>query len=369
LTRFPKVTKLIRKTRGRRRGCLPKTCFWEGRVAMKDQIKPFEGGLMKVRFFLATVLSLFWVMTIFCLANAQGDYPNKPIQIYVGQPPGGSTDLLVRALAQDVKNYLGQDIVAVNKPGAAGTVSAVQVASAKPDGYILGGNPTAAFTIGPFFQDLSVDLVAETTPILTYAKFYGGVFVKADSPFKSFKDLLEYAKKNPGKLTYGHPSVGTRSHLIMEMIAAQEGLNINFVAFPGDAPEVAAILGGHVLAGGASAGTIWTSQIQAGQLRFLAVEEPIYLFPEVPTLGQLGYQISLPIYVFLFGPKNLPELVLKKLEGAFSKAVQNPAFKDFTRKNVVYTEKNLSHEELVRFLPAEKAKAGEIIKKLGLKKK
>jgi tripartite-type tricarboxylate transporter receptor subunit TctC len=314
------------------------------------------------------LLSILLMMIFPGLVQSQADYPNKPIQILVGQPPGGSTDLLTRMLAQEAKTTLGQDIVIVNKPGAAGTVSAVQVAAAKPDGYTLGTNPTAAFTIGPHLQDLSVDLVTETTPIVSFAKFYGGFFVKTDSPFKSLKDLLDYARKNPNKLSYGHPGVGTRSHLVMEMIAGQEGLKVNFVAFAGDAPAVAALLGGHVLAVGASAGTIWTSQIQAGQLRFLAAEEPIYLFPDVPAIREYGYQISLPIVVYLFGPKNLPEAAVRKLEDAFHKATQTPAFKDFARKNVVYSEKHLSREELVKFLPVEKAKAGDIIKKLGLGK-
>jgi len=322
-------------------------------------------GIISAAVFFSTLL----IMVFPGLVQSQADYPNKPIQILVGQPPGGSTDVLTRMLVPEAKTILGQDIVVVNKPGAAGTVSAVQVAGAKPDGYTLGTNPSAAFTIGPHMQDLSVDLVADSTPIVSFAKYYGGVFVKTDSPFKNLKDLLDYARKNPNKLSYGHPGVGTRSHLVMEMIAAQEGLKINFVAFAGDAPAVSALLGGHVLAVGASAGTIWTSQIQAGQLRLLAVEEPIYLFPDVPALREYGYQISLQIVVFLFGPKNLPEGIAKKLEDAFHKATQNPAFKDFARKNVVYSEKHLLREELVKFLPAEKAKAGEIVKKLGLGKK
>jgi len=324
---------------------------------------------MKTRFFFIIFFCLLFMMIFPGVLGAHVDYPTKPIQILVGQPAGGSTDILARALAQDVKNYLGQDIVVINKAGAAGTVSALQVATAKPDGYTLGANPSAAFTIGPFLQDLSVDLVKETTPILSFAKFYGGIFAKSDSPFKNLKDFLEYAKKNPGKATYGHPGVGTRSHLVMEMIAAQEGIKMNFVAFPGDAPEVAALLGGHVLAGGGNAGTIWTSQVQAGGLRLLAVEEPMYLFPKIQTLAELGYSYSMPLVVFLFGPKNLPEPTAKKLEDAFNKSSRTPAFKNLAKENMVYAEKNMAGEELARFLQTEKTKTGDFIKKVGLGKK
>ena len=322
---------------------------------------------MRTTLFLVTLLSLF-VMVIGPV-NAQVDFPNRPIQILNGYAPGGSVDVLARALAQEAKRFLGQEVVIVNKPGAGGTVAAISVATSKPDGYTLGATPSSTFTVSPNLLELSTDIVKETTPLLSIAKYNVAVFVKSDSPFKSLKDLLEFAKKNPGKLTYGHPGVGTRSHLIMEMIAAHEGIRMNFVAFAGDAPEVAAILGGHVLAGGASAGTIWTSQIQAGQLRFLAAEERMYLFPEVPTLAELGYPYSLPIFLFVFGPKTLPEPVLKKLEDAFNKAVENPVFKDLTRKNMVYAEKNIYREELAKFLQTEKARTGEFIKKVGLGKK
>ena len=303
------------------------------------------------------------------LSNAQVDYPTKPIQVLVGYPPGGSTDILIRALAEEAKKYLGKEVVIINKPGAAGTVGGIQVAIANPDGYTLGAIVSTAFTISPFLMDVSVDLVTQTTPILSFAKFYGGMFARADSPFKNLKDFLDYAKKNPDKATYGHPGAATRPYLGMAMIAAHEGVKINFVAFPGDAPNAAALLGGHILSAGGSAGTVWISQIQAGQLKFLAVEERLYMFPEVPTVTELGYPYSLPTVVFLFGPKNLPEPIVKKLEDAFYKAMQSTAFKDLAMKNVVYAEKNMFREELATFLHTEKAKTGELIKKFGFGKK
>jgi tripartite-type tricarboxylate transporter receptor subunit TctC len=334
-----------------------------------NHLNMIEGGLMKTKLCLIAIFSILLTAGLPGFSFSQADYPNKPIQIVVAQPPGGSTDIVIRGLAQEAKRYLGQDLVIINKPGASGTVGSMQVAVAKPDGYTLGANPSAAFTIAPFLQELSVDLVKDTTPILSFAKYYGGIFVKADSPFKTLKDILEYARKNPGKLTYGHPGVGTRSHLIMEMIAAQEGVKMNFVAFAGDSPEVSAILGGHVLAGGGNAGSIWTSQIQAGELRLIAVEEPMYLYPKVQSLGDLGYNFTMSVMVFAFGPKNLPDAIAKKLDDAFNKASQSQSFKDLTKANMVYTEKNLHREELGKFLQAEKTKTGEFIKKVGLGKK
>lgn len=324
---------------------------------------------MKGKYFLIVIFS-FFIILYSNLSIAQVDYPAKPIQMLVGYAPGGSTDVLVRTLAQEAKRYLGQEVIIVNKPGAGGTVAAISVATAKPDGYTLGATPSSTFTVSPFLLELSIDPLKETTPILSVAKFNVGVFVKSDSPFKNLKGFLEYAKQNPGKATYGHPGVSTRPHLVMEMIAAQEGVKINFVAFPGDIPTTTALLGGHIMAAGCSAAG-WISHVQAGTLRLLAVieEERMDPFPDVPTVVELGYPYPLPLVVFLYGPKGIPEPLVKKLEEAFDKASQSSTYKKVAIENALYAKKNMLREELAKFLDSEKTKTGDIIKKLGLGKK
>jgi len=324
---------------------------------------------MKTKFFFSMIFSLFFLISP-GFSGAQSDYPTKPIQILVGFAPGGTTDVIIRALGQEAKKYLGHEIIIVNKPGAAGMVSAAQVVTAKPDGYTLGGAPSSPFTITPFLQDLTFDPVEETTPILSFAKFNSGILVKSDGPFKTLKDFLEYAKQNPAKATYGHPGVGTRPHLVMGAMAARDGIKINFVAFPGDAPATTALLGGHIMAMGGSGG-FWVPHVQAGTLRLVAVmeEERDELFPEVPTIVELGYPYALPLVVFLYGPKGLPEAIIKKLEDAFNKASQSPVFREVAKNNSLYAKKNMFREELLKFLRTEKAKSGDIIKRLGLGKK
>ena len=150
-------------------------------------------------FIIATFL---FVTAVFpCLVLGQADYPTKPIQILIGVPPGGSTDILVRTLGNEAKQYLGQQVMIVNKPGAAATLAATQVAMAKPDGYTLGVAPSITFTSSPFLLELPVDLEKESTPILSFAKFNVGIVVKSDSPFTTLKDFLESSKRNPGKNT------------------------------------------------------------------------------------------------------------------------------------------------------------------------
>ena len=323
---------------------------------------------MKARFFFAAFLMC--VVAIPALSYGQVVYPNKPIQIFIGMAPGGSLDVLVRTLAQEAKRYLGQEVVCVNKPGAAGSVAAALVATAKPDGYTLGASPSSTFTVTPFFQDLNVDLIRENTSILSFAKFDVVVFVKPDSPIKTLRDFIEYAKQNPGKATYGTPGTGTRAHLAMGAIAAQEGIKINHVPFPGDMPTATAVLGGHIMAGGCSpAGPI--SHFQAGTLRLITVigDERMDLFPNVPTSVELGYPHPLPVVHFLHGPKGLPESIVKKLEDAFEKASQSPIFTEVATKNVLYSKKHLFREELTGFLLNERTKTGDLIQKLGLAKK
>ena len=323
---------------------------------------------MKTRLLLVILLSVS--LLVIRPVNAQVDFPTKPIQIVIGYAPGGSTDVLIRTLAQEAKKFLGQEVVILNKPGAGGTVAAISVATSKPDGYTLGATPSSTFTVSPNLLELSTDIVKETTPLLSVARFNVGVFVKTDSPFKNLKGLLEYARQNPGKVTYGHPGVSTRPHLVMEMIVAQEGVKINFVAFPGDIPTTTALLGGHIMAAGCSAAG-WISHVQAGTLRLLAVmeEERMDLFPDVPTVVELGYPYPLPLVVFLYGPKGLSEPIVKKLEDAFDKASQSPTYKKVATENALFSKKNMLREELARFLNGEKTKTGDIIKKLGLGKK
>jgi tripartite-type tricarboxylate transporter receptor subunit TctC len=324
---------------------------------------------MKAKYFLIVIFS-FFIILYSNLSIAQVDYPTKPIQMFIGYAPGGSTDVLVRTLAQEAKRYLGQEVLIINKPGAGGTVAAITVATAKPDGYTLGATPSSTFTVSPCLLELSTDIVKETTPLLSVAKFNVAVFVKSDSPFKNLKGLLEYAKQNPGKATYGHPGVSTRPHLVMEMMAAQEGVKINFVAFPGDIPTTTALLGGHIMAAGCSAAG-WISHVQAGTLRLLAVmeEERMESFPDVPTVVELGYPYPLPLVVFLYGPKGIPEPIVKKLEDAFDKASQSSTYKKVAIENALFSKKNMLREELAKFLDSEKTKTCDIIKKLGLGKK
>ncbi len=320
---------------------------------------------MRTRFLSITVFILVLIVTYPSIA--QVNFPVKPIQLLVGFAAGGTTDILARTLAQEAKKHLGQEVVIVNKVGAGGIAAIENVTAAKPDGYTLGATMSPSYTLVPFFNNVFVD-PAESTPILSFAKFTSGILVRSDSPFKTLKDFLQYARENPGKATYAHPGVGTRPHMVMAAIAGQDGIKMNFVPFKGDTPSVTALLGGHVMACGGGTGS-WKAHVQAGTLRLLAVmeEERVDLFPETPTIVELGYSYPFTLIVFVHGPKGLPEPVVKKLEDAFSNASQSPVFTKVAVDNALYVKKPLVRGELAKFLSSERTKSEEIIKKLGLK--
>jgi tripartite-type tricarboxylate transporter receptor subunit TctC len=314
----------------------------------------------------ALALSVLIVAVCPAFVFCQEAFPVKPIQIWAGMAPGGTQDTLARALAQEARQHLGQEVVVVNKPGGTGSTASAQVSTAKPDGYTLGLNASATFTTVPFLQSLSIDLIKDTTPILAFATFRMVIYVKADSPLKSFKDLIEFARRNPGKFSYGSPGAGTVAHLIMAAIALQEGIEMTHIPFAGEAPTTTAVLGGHITAGIHSpTGAI--AHIEAGTLRPLAVsgEGRMDGFPDVPTIVELGYPHSLPVVSLIHGPKNLPEPIRKKLEDAFEKASQSASFEDVARKHMLYLKKHIFGKELETFLITERDKTGELIKKLG----
>jgi len=189
--------------------------------------------------FLVTSLGAGWVL-------AAEDYPSKPINVLIGVPPGGSTDMSLRVLTQFMEAEIKQPMVVVNKPGAAGTIAGYQVTSAKPDGYTLGYFPGSGafpemysyFYSAPYSSKDLRPIASVHVPAITIA-------VKEDAPWNSLKELVEYAKKNPG-MKFGHIGKSTIQYVAMAQINRQEDLKMVDVPFDGDATMVPALLGGHV---------------------------------------------------------------------------------------------------------------------------
>jgi tripartite-type tricarboxylate transporter receptor subunit TctC len=327
--------------------------------------------MKKAKYFILGILVLSSVTILLSHETlAQVQYPTQTISLVVGYQPGGPTDVIARVLAQEAKKYLRQEIQVVNKPGGGATIGVGVVINSKPDGYTLGCSPTPPFILIPHLQDLPYDALRDTTPILSIGTFRIAAAVKSDSPFKTFKDFIEYAKNNPSKASYGHPGPGTRPDIVMQMIAHQENIKLNYVPFHGDSPALTALLGGHVMAAGMNSGT-FIPHVKAGDLRFLVILEDDRLeeFPNVPSIKDLGYDYALPLILLIYGPKNLQENIISKIEEAFDKATRSPSFIRVAREHELHVKRNMFHKELMEYLIREKARTGEIIKKVGLGKK
>jgi tripartite-type tricarboxylate transporter receptor subunit TctC len=257
-------------------------------------------------------------------ANAQQDYPNRPVTLIVPFPAGGGTDIVLRAIADSASKHLGQPIIIDNKAGAGGTLGpATMAATAKPDGYTISQIPITSLRL-PLMQKTTWDPEKDFTYIVHLTGYAFAVFAGADTPFKTWQDVVGYARQNPGKVTYGTPGAGGSLHLGMEQMAAKEDIKLIHVPFKGSAELEAAVAGGHVMLG--AGGTSARILADAGRLRMLNVwttKRAKYL-PDVPTLIDLGYPYVIDSPFGIGGPKGMDPKVVAKLHDAFKKALDEP---------------------------------------------
>lgn len=251
-------------------------------------------------------------------------FPSKPITMIVPWPPGGSTDRHLRTLAEIAGKHLGQPIIVENKPGAGGTLGPGQMAlTAKPDGYTIAQFPMGMLRI-PHMQKTQWNPLTDFSYIIGVSGYTFGFTVKADSPYKSFNDYIEAARKNPGKVDYGSTGIGTSPHLLMEEVAANAKVQLVHVPFKGNADLQQALLGGHVQA--QSDATGWDKFVDSGQMRLLVTfgDKRTKRWPDVPTAKDLGYGVVSSSPYGLVGPKGMDPAVMKTLHDAFKKAMDDP---------------------------------------------
>lgn len=261
-------------------------------------------------------------------AIAQGaatKFPEKPITLILPWPAGGSSDVVTRALAEIVGKRLGQAVVVDNRAGASGTLGpATMAASAKPDGYTICHIPSSVFRF-PSMQKTTYDPLTDFTYIIQLSGFQLATAVLAEGPFKTWADVITFARANPGKFTYGTPGVASNPHLGMEMIAAREGVKFTHVPMKGVGDGQAAVLGGHVQLQAET--TTFKPLVEAGQFRVLNVwgDQRLKIWPDVPTLRELGYPFVFDSSYGLAGPKGMDQAIVQKLHDAFKVALEDPS--------------------------------------------
>ena len=298
-------------------------------------------------------------------AHAQ-DYPNRPITLIVPWPAGGSTDTHLRKLAELAGKHLGQPVIVENKPGAGGMLGPAGMAkTAKPDGYTLSQLTVAAFR-QPHMQQVDYDPLKDFTYIIGVSGYTFGVVVKSDSPFKSFKQVVEYAKENPGKLSYGSTGTGTSPHLLMEEVAHKANVQFLHVPYKGNADSTQALMGGHVMA--QSDATGWGKFVDQGSFRLLVTfgDQPTRW--GAPTAKELGYDVVSYSPYGIVGPKGMDPKVVKKIHDAFKKAIDDPANKKVLEQlDQVYWYKSTA--DYRKWAEETWASERKTIERLGLMKK
>lgn len=301
------------------------------------------------------------------LAHAQG-WPNRPIRMLVGFPPGGSTDLAARALGDKLSQVLGQPIVVENKAGASGNLAAEQVARSAPDGYTLYMAPTSFATSPAFFAKLSWDPIKDFTPISLVATVPIIIVTHPSVPAKNLKELVAYAKANPGKLNMASPGATTLTRLSGERFKQVAGIDWVTVHYKGGAPAMQDMLAGTAQVMFANISDVIT-QVKAGKLNAMAVATPkrAPAVPDVPTVAESGY----PEYSFLtwqavVGPAGTPKEVVQRLNAEIVRIMATPEIKE--RFASFGTDAASSTpEELARFLAAEVKKIAQVAESVGAK--
>lgn len=253
---------------------------------------------------------------------AQDKFPSRPITLIAPWPAGGSSDGVMRAFAESAGKALGTTVVVENKPGAGGTMGAAAMVNAKPDGYTLTQLPLGIYRL-PHMQTMSFDPVKDISHIVCLTGYTFGIACTADSPFKTLKEMVAYAKANPGKLEYGHTGTGTTPHLAIEEFSDKAGIQLNPIPFKGSAEIMQAILGGHIRV--MSGTTEFAPHVQSGKLRLLATlgSKRNKAFPDVPTVKESGWDTITESPFGIGGPKGMDPAIVKVLHDAFKKTLDD----------------------------------------------
>ncbi len=290
-------------------------------------------------------------------------YPNRPIRFIFPFPPGGPTDILGRILGQKLAERLGQPVVPENKPGAGANIGLEIGAKAKPDGYTI-TLASPSLSISPtLYKKLNYDSVKDFAPISLVAEIPNVLLVPSSSPIKSLKELIAYAKANPGKLNFGSGGIGTSNHLASELLKTLAQINIVHVPYKGSNQALIGMMGGEV---GMVVVGIPPSQgqIKAGKVRALAVlsEERLPAFPNIPTAKEAGIDnFEVTTWYGILAPAGTPRDIVTRLNGELVKIIAMPDTKE-KMQNAGFEPLSSTPEKFTEFVKTEIVRWGKVIK-------
>ena len=312
------------------------------------------------------LLSIASLLVSATYLHAQG-YPNQPISLVLPYAPGDTGDVAGRAMAEELAKMLKVSVVPVNRPGAGAVTGTESVVKAKKDGYTILIAPNAALISSRIMNPDTVryDPLKDLTPLGMATRSPVVVAVRGDAEYKSFREFIEYAKKNPGKARVGTFGVGSGGHFAVEIINSLSGAGLTMVPFKGASPAVTAVLGGHTEAVAPALGTL-TGHLKSGGVRGIVISNKFPEFPDIPTLPQLGYRQNFwGVWWAFFAPAGLSAEVTAVLVPAIEKAAKDPAIASKLAALGIVQD-YASPGKLLAEIREEHRTVEEIVKKAGL---
>lgn len=300
-------------------------------------------------------------------AHAADPYPQKPVTLIVPWAAGGSTDILARVLSEHLTRSLGQPVIVDNKPGASGNIGSAMVARAKPDGYTLLVGSMSTHAMNPaLMANMPFRGVEDFTPLGLLAYVTNTMVVHPSVPAKNVKELIAYAKANPGKLAYASAGPGSTNHLSAVLFERMAGVQMLHVPYKGGAPAVVDTVAGQTQLL-FSAGTQTLPHVKAGKLRLLAVTEAKRspLLPDTPTVAETVPGYELAVWYGAFGPKGMPAELVTRLNREINAVMSLPEVK--SKMNAIGVETATSTpQQFGTILRKDADRYGKLIRELGI---
>ncbi len=297
-------------------------------------------------------------------AQDEASYPSKDVKVIIPWSVGGMTDVLTRPITSWLEDYFDVNFIVENKPGGGGVVGSLLIENSKNDGYIIGTTSMSTISakyISPVFPDINnVELISQVITIPAT------VTVKADSPWQTLEEYIDYCKANPGKVKNSNSGNGASAHIYAEIFAAEAGIKLNHIPYAGYAEGVTALLGGHVDSTNIPLPDV-AQHIESGQLRLLAIasaeRHPDY--PDVPTLKELGYDVVLGNYSGFVAPKGTAPEKIQMIDDAIGKCMEDPAIRKFLLE-AGYQPLYSNHEEFAEVVKAAEDQLEYLVNDLGV---
>lgn len=316
------------------------------------------------RLFTFLVVSLL-VLMLATVAFAK--FPSKQITLVIQAAPGGASDGVSRTIAAEAQKVLGVPIVCINKVGAAGAIAMDYVAKSKPDGYTIGYVPVELSMLKALGY-ANID-PRNYDPIMRANILPAALTVKSDAPWNDINEFIAYAKAHPYEITVGTSGAGSIWHIAGAALGDKTGVKLTYVPFPGAAPSVASLMGGHIAAVTCSPGEV-LSGVQGGKLKVLAVmgEHRSPLYPDVPTLKEKGIDVVVMAWGGFVLPKGVSQNVHDIVANAFKKAYDSESFKKYCKAHGIEPG-YLPGDKFMKFAISQMDLFTDIINKLGLNKR